>query len=229
MPIRITKYEEAFDMLNIKLNDRIKGLIARLSGEGRSEKSICFALWKSQEKIMQFRGDSRFYGVMENEIRKWSWGKDDPRWEEYNKKRAEQLKADKIQKEAEEERKKRTQEQLKFKAMRADVKFYGPGVVYFVQGSTGGPIKIGYTTNMCNRLKELQTGFPDTLVILCAKKGYSKEEGEYHKAFEEFKLKGEWFKPVPEILSTIENIKTKIEGHREMVEKRKIKKPEVSL
>jgi hypothetical protein len=100
MPIRITTCDEAFDMLNIRPNDRIKGIIARLAGEGRSERSICFAMWKSQDKIRQFRGDSRFYSVLENEIKKWSWSSKDPRWVEYNKRKEEERQAKLVQEEA---------------------------------------------------------------------------------------------------------------------------------
>jgi len=211
MPIRVTTYAQAFEMLSIRTNDKLEGVIARLEGEGRNEKSICFALYKGQDNIRKFRGDPRFYSVFENEVRKWAWSWDDPRWKEYNKKKEEQLKADEIQREADEEENKFKTEQLKYKAMKADVKFTGPGFIYFIQGASGGPIKIGYTANIGMRLKELQTGFPDTLIILCAKKGWINEERDYHRAFSEYRLKGEWFKPVDEILTTISKIKDKQE------------------
>jgi hypothetical protein len=218
MPTRISTYAEAFDMLNIRSNDRIKGTLARLEKEGRSEKSICFALWKSQERIMQFRGDTRFYSVFENEVRKWSWGKDDPRWIEHNKKKAEQEKAEELKKEAEKLRR----EVEKQQKLRMEYKKKYPGFIYFIQGSTGGAVKIGYAKDVSIRLKSLQTGYPDTLIILCAVPGSPMNEKFLHNKFSNHKLQGEWFKPVSEILEFAEKYKIKIpsqEQYKTILEK----------
>ena len=46
--------------------------------------------------------------------------------------------------------------------------------VYFIQGENGGAIKIGTTTDLANRLKTLQTGYPDTLRCLLLLRGNTK-------------------------------------------------------
>lgn len=206
MPDRITTYAEAFDMLNIKQNEKIKAILSRLEKDGRNEKSICFALWRGREKIIQFKGDTRFYSVMENEIRKWSWSKDDPRWHEYNRRKEEEAKA----KLYDEERKRKLKEARTQQSINQKYKQKYPGFVYFIQGSTGGAIKIGYAKNVEARLKTLQTGYPDTLVILCAVPASPTNEKYLHEKFKYHKLHGEWFKPVPEIMEFVKKYKIKI-------------------
>jgi len=39
-------------------------------------------------------------------------------------------------------------------------------IVYFVQGRQGGPIKIGTTKDIVARMRELQVGYADELVLL---------------------------------------------------------------
>lgn len=78
--MRIIKYEEALDLIRVPMNDKIKDILKKLESEGRKEKSICYAIWKSQDKIIQYKCDNRFYSIFENEIRKWSWSYNDPRW-----------------------------------------------------------------------------------------------------------------------------------------------------
>lgn len=80
MPSRIETYRQAFSLISVEKNDKVNQLLEKLESEGRNERSICFAIWKSQDKLMLYRSDSRFYSILENEIRKWSWGRDDPRW-----------------------------------------------------------------------------------------------------------------------------------------------------
>lgn len=86
--MRATNYAEAFDMINVKLTDKVMTFLKTLEAEGYTEKSICYAIGKSENKIMQFRGDTRFLSVIANEVRKNTWTKQDPRWKEYNAKKA---------------------------------------------------------------------------------------------------------------------------------------------
>lgn len=68
--MRITTYEEAFDLINVAYNDKAKSIIEQLNNEGYKEKSIAFCIWKSQDKIMSFIYDNRFWNVLINEVRK---------------------------------------------------------------------------------------------------------------------------------------------------------------
>jgi hypothetical protein len=198
MPDRITTYEQAFCLINVKINDRIRNLLSRLSSEGRSEKSISFAIWKSKEKIMKFKHDQRFYSVLENEIKKWSWSNSDPRWKDYNRRKEEELKAATIQRKEEEKR-----------MREIEYKKRCPGFIYFVQGESGGPIKIGFATDVKKRLASLQTGYPETLILLHSIPGNVKDEEYFHSKFMCFRLRGEWFRPCDDILSLTSDLKRK--------------------
>ena len=88
MSTRITSYAEAFDLINVSYTDKVKERMHKYEQEGHTEKSICYTIWKKSDKLMSFRGDSRFWGVLENELKKYSWTTNDPRWETYNKNKA---------------------------------------------------------------------------------------------------------------------------------------------
>lgn len=195
MPYRIETYEQALDLIGISMNEKVQTLFHSLESEGRKEKSICFAIWKSQEKICKFKGDSRFYSILSNEIRKWSWGRNDRRWDEYSRRKEEEQKAAEMQKQSAVEKRKETIFKNEY-----------PGFVYFIQGKSGGPIKIGYTTDLESRLKTLQTGFPDTLTILCSVHGKTNDETLYHQKFEKLWVRGEWYRPEEPLLSYIRSI-----------------------
>ena len=197
MPVRITTYKQAFEIVGINSTDKkALAIIKRLSGEGRSEKSICFSIWKSQDKIRQFKYDTRFYSILENEIKKWSWSSKDPRWNGYNKRKEEQMKAKQEEDEIDEKR----SSEFMYKQRH-------PGYIYFIQGEAGGAIKIGFSFKVEARLKSLQTGYPDTLKVLCILPGSEKDELFYHNKFAEHRLRGEWFSPTGEVLDRIEEIK----------------------
>ena len=84
--------------------------------------------------------------------------------------------------------------------------------VYFIQNGKDGPIKIGVTNNPRNRLCSLQTGSPwpyILLVVVSDQSGLPSSARYYeqwlHKKFRRFRLNGEWFDPVPEILEFIKD------------------------
>jgi hypothetical protein len=185
MPIRrekITTYSQAFGLIHVSMTGKAMILVKDMERQGHSEKSICFAIWKSKDKLCDFRNDSRFESIFINEIRKWSWPNGDPRWKEFHKKKEEEQKAvelDKI------EEQKRAQEY-------AYAKRY-PGFIYFIQGESGGAVKIGYATDISKRIKTLQTGFPETLIIVKSFPGNMKDEEDIHTEFNGHHLRGEWF------------------------------------
>lgn len=210
MAIRITTYKQAFEsVLGIKITDRVTNFISALEREGHTEKSICFTIWKSQSKLLAFKHDERFWGVFRNEIKKWSWGKKDKRWNDYKQRKLQEQRAETFRKEI-------NNIQNDFDAIAVLNKNIGKkrishiGYVYFIQGQCGGAIKIGYSMNPTERLKELQTGYPDTLKILLIIPGDLNTEKALHRKFEGSRLKGEWFRPDDYLISTIKEFSSKL-------------------
>jgi hypothetical protein len=71
------------------------------------------------------------------------------------------------------------------------------GVVYFVQGEAGGPIKIGWSGagEIKDRLHSIQVGYPYRLVVRRTIVGDRAKEAAYHRRFAAYRLNGEWFRP----------------------------------
>lgn len=76
------------------------------------------------------------------------------------------------------------------------VHLLGDGV-YFAQGASGGPIKIGWSSDAYRRRGELQTAQAERLVYLAFIPGTVEDEQAYHSRFSRFRLEGEWFEPEP--------------------------------
>lgn len=75
-------------------------------------------------------------------------------------------------------------------------------MIYFVQSSNGGPIKIGYTSkNALQRVQALQVAHPEKLTLLGCIVGEVPDERALHKKFAEYRLHGEWFAANDAILS----------------------------
>lgn len=80
-----------------------------------------------------------------------------------------------------------------------------PLLLYFIQAGEGGPVKIGATRNVEARLRDMQTGNAHDLIVLGAIAGVSsRDEKRVHARFEEHHIRGEWFRPHPELLQFIE-------------------------
>ena len=70
------------------------------------------------------------------------------------------------------------------------------GVVYAIQATWGGPVKIGFTGSSASidqRLASLQTGNPSRLVIRGAMPGTRETEAEIHSLLATHRAHGEWF------------------------------------
>lgn len=81
-----------------------------------------------------------------------------------------------------------------------------PGV-YFVQEADNGAIKIGYADWPKKRLKELQVGNPRELRIIgLLLTDDHREESRMHRRFAAHRLRGEWFRPAPELVEFIDNM-----------------------
>lgn len=206
MAVRVTTYQHAFALIGMKVDERIKKVLSELEKEGHSEKSICFSIWKSQEKLCAFSKDNRFIGILKNEILKYSWPKGDSRWEEYWKRKNEEKRAVAIRKAIDDTHAiEKTNETIDKTIGKKNKRI--KGYIYFVQGLCGGAIKIGYSKQPDVRLKDLQTGYPDTLTILFMLPGDETIEHGLHKEFEFCRLKGEWFRPDPLLIKKIQELK----------------------
>jgi len=84
--------------------------------------------------------------------------------------------------------------QLIVKAREKRSKEEKPTNLYFIQGENGGPVKIGVSENVNQRLAQHQIGSPIKLVIIYTRFGSSKkEETKIHKKYSALHLHGEWF------------------------------------
>ena len=75
------------------------------------------------------------------------------------------------------------------------------GYIYFIYDKSN--IKIGYTKDISQRRKTLQTSNPNKLIILGYICGEKSKEKELHKIFKEYKTLNEWFYPAQELIDYI--------------------------
>jgi hypothetical protein len=77
--------------------------------------------------------------------------------------------------------------------------------VYFIADGAGH-VKIGYTVDVASRLNSLQTSTAFELRVLAVLKGGAETERQLHERFAEHRVRGEWFRLVPEILDYVAGI-----------------------
>lgn len=188
---RIETYKQAFEeVLGIKFDSSLKAFVEKLEKKGHTEKSISFAIWRTKDTLREYIPSSditffSFLEVLRNEINKYSWTKNDPRWTEYKRKHIIEVKVNEF-------------------ANKLKVNDF----VYFMQGVNGGSIRIGYSINPVVTLKSLEKGYPDKLKILLVIPGDEDKAKELQEKFEHLKLKGGWYKPDKEIFDEIEHLKS---------------------
>ncbi|MES2902705.1 MAG: GIY-YIG nuclease family protein [Pseudomonadota bacterium] len=73
-------------------------------------------------------------------------------------------------------------------------------VIYFIQSGDGGPVKIGFASNLYARFHQLQSGNPVGLKIIGARPGDRVMEARYHVRFQKHRLRGEWFEPCAAVI-----------------------------
>lgn len=80
-------------------------------------------------------------------------------------------------------------------------------VVYFVRaGDEGGPIKIGYTTNLTSRMNAISTHNPQDLLVLAVQRATPTLERMLHSKFARDNIRGEWFHSSQALLDYIAQI-----------------------
>jgi hypothetical protein len=72
-------------------------------------------------------------------------------------------------------------------------------VIYFVRNQDGGPVKIGTSVNLAQRLATLKTEFSGNFQVLGIMDGNHVEERRLHAHFSHRRLNREWFAPGQEI------------------------------
>jgi hypothetical protein len=82
----------------------------------------------------------------------------------------------------------------------------GRSYVYFV-GAETGLVKIGVSNAPLERITTMQMGSPVILRFLALVEGTAKLERRYHDRFAAHRVRGEWFKRVPEIQAEIERLR----------------------
>jgi Meiotically up-regulated gene 113 len=75
-------------------------------------------------------------------------------------------------------------------------------MIYFAQLPTGA-IKIGKTGDVNARLAQLEREFQGQIALLRAMPGNFKEETEMHCLFQHLRIRGEEFRPAPDLLEFI--------------------------
>lgn len=71
-------------------------------------------------------------------------------------------------------------------------KLIAKGDLYFVR--LGDSVKIGHTRNIVKRLANMQVGTPEPLNCLAVLQGQGWQEPVWHRAFEDRRRGGEWFR-----------------------------------
>jgi hypothetical protein len=75
--------------------------------------------------------------------------------------------------------------------------------VYAIQAGEGGPIKIGISDKPWERIETLQQANAEKLIGLAAWHTLKSEEKELHREFAYARIRGEWFRPVPELVELV--------------------------
>jgi hypothetical protein len=81
--------------------------------------------------------------------------------------------------------------------------------VYFAQqaGDTAGPVKIGFSSDMKARIKNLSVASVGGITILATISGGKETEAYLHEKFEASRVSGEWFSMTDELVDLIERAK----------------------
>ncbi len=73
-------------------------------------------------------------------------------------------------------------------------------VVYFATRASDNAIKIGMTSNLKRRLRDLRKEHKEEITLLASMPGDTKKEFSLHERFKTSRLDGEWFARTPELL-----------------------------
>lgn len=79
-------------------------------------------------------------------------------------------------------------------------------IVYFLR-AIGYGVKIGFTTNLKQRLDDYKTYVPVEMVLIGSLRGTRRYEKLLHTKFSEHRIRGEWFheRIIPDLLEIIDS------------------------
>ncbi len=83
------------------------------------------------------------------------------------------------------------------------VSFNRSSTIYFAQRQTDGAVKIGWTSDVERRLRELRKENRVAVVLLAAFPGDKPDEGRMHLRFAADRIDGEWFRASPSLMSLV--------------------------
>lgn len=72
-------FDECFERFRVQQNHRDK-IISILKDEGYTEKGICYAAGKAENKLVSYIYETNFDWIFINEVRKYAMKPGDPRW-----------------------------------------------------------------------------------------------------------------------------------------------------
>lgn len=88
--------------------------------------------------------------------------------------------------------------------VRKELRYIAKVAVYFALDERNGDIKIGFSTQVENRLYLLGSQYWTTMKLLGWLPGGPGRERKMHAKFDAYALGHEWFEPAPELLAFIE-------------------------
>jgi hypothetical protein len=89
-----------------------------------------------------------------------------------------------------------------------DMRFTADPFVYFIECGESGPIKIGLSYDVKQRLRDLQPANPHELRLLARMPGGAPLEESLHYTLRHANIRSEWFAPVKELATLIQLAKS---------------------
>lgn len=87
------------------------------------------------------------------------------------------------------------------------------GDLCYFFGAREGVVKIGHSTSVVRRFKQVKGSSLYKLAVLAIAPGGRTREGHYHRRFEAHAIGGEWFQRCPEIEAEITSLAARFSVH----------------
>lgn len=81
------------------------------------------------------------------------------------------------------------------------------GYIYFIRAIESGKVKIGFSTQRQKRFSAIMTECPEPVELLVTMRGTIEDEHALHIRFALHRHIGEWFRPAPELLAYIDEVR----------------------